>query len=185
MVGKQISHFNLDRWKNLIELGVLNSNLPQDKGGLGMDQVTLALMVEEMGYAGLPEPVAEQTFLINDAIPFLPKNITEAIESNYNDGGQYIALAHPLAPNPLFLNDSAGLILLDNSECKFIAKDDMDFEVISSNDPSRELFKINLLIMLFAHVKILMKILPFQQDSINTRLLMDWLKKLDLSQFMF
>ena len=35
--------FNLDRWKNLIELGVLNSNLPQNKGGLGMGQVTLAL----------------------------------------------------------------------------------------------------------------------------------------------
>ena len=28
----------------------------------------------------LPEPVAEQTFLVNDVIPFLPKNITEAIE---------------------------------------------------------------------------------------------------------
>jgi len=135
--------FNLERWKNLIELGVLSSNLPEEKGGLGMDQVTLALMVEEMGYAGLPEPVAEQIFLVNDVIPFLPKNITEAVESNYNDGTQYIALAHPLAPNPLFLNDAAGLILLDSSECKFIAKDDMDFEIISSNDPSRELFKIS------------------------------------------
>jgi alkylation response protein AidB-like acyl-CoA dehydrogenase len=135
--------FNLERWKNLIELGVLSSNLPEEKGGLGMDQVTLAMMVEEMGYAGLPEPVAEQIFLVNDVIPFLPKNITEAVESNYNDGTQYIALAHPLAPNPLFLNDAAGLILLDNSECKFIAKDDMDFEIISSNDPSRELFKIS------------------------------------------
>ena len=135
--------FNLERWKNLIELGVLSSNLPEKKGGLGMDQVTLALMVEEMGYAGLPEPVAEQTFLVNDVIPFLPQNITEAVESNYNDGAQYIALAHPLAPNPLFLNDAAGLILLDSSECKFIAKDDMDFEIISSNDPSRELFKIS------------------------------------------
>ena len=134
--------FNFERWKNLIELGVLNSNLPEAKGGLGMDQVTLALMVEEMGYAGLPEPVAEQIFLVNDVIPFLPKNITEAVESNYNDGTQYIALAHPLAPNPLFLNDAAGLILLDNSECNFIAKDDMDFESISSNDPSRELFQI-------------------------------------------
>ena len=134
--------FNFERWKNLIELGVLNSNLPEAKGGLGMDQVTLALMVEEMGYAGLPEPVAEQIFLVNDIIPFLPKNITEAVESNYNDGTQYIALAHPLAPNPLFLNDAAGLILLDNSECNFIAKDDMDFESISSNDPSRELFQI-------------------------------------------
>ena len=135
--------FNLERWKNLIELGVLSSNLPEEKGGLGMDQVTLAMMVEEMGYAGLPEPVAEQIFLVNDVIPFLPKNITEAVESNYNDGTQYIALAHPLAPNPLFLNDAAGLILLDNSECKFIAKDDMDFEIISSNDPSRELFKVS------------------------------------------
>ena len=134
--------FNFERWKNLIELGVLNSNLPEAKGGLGMDQVTLALMVEEMGYAGLPEPVAEQIFLVNDVIPFLPKNITEAVESNYNDGTQYIALAHPLAPNPLFLNDAAGLILLNNSECNFIAKDDMDFESISSNDPSRELFQI-------------------------------------------
>ena len=135
--------FNLERWKNLIELGVLSSNLPEEKGGLGMEQVTLALMVEEMGYAGLPEPVAEQIFLVNDVIPFLPKNITEAVESNYNDGTQYIALAHPLAPNPLFLNDAAGLILLDSSECKFIAKDDMDFEIISSNDPSRELFKVS------------------------------------------
>ena len=135
--------FNLERWKNLIELGVLSSNLPEKKGGLGMDQVTLALMVEEMGYAGLPEPVAEQIFLVNDVIPFLPKNVTEAVESNFNDGTQYIALAHPLAPNPLFLNDAAGLILLDSSECKFIAKDDMDFEIISSNDPSRELFKIS------------------------------------------
>ena len=135
--------FNLERWKNLIELGVLSSNLPEKKGGLGMDQVTLALMVEEMGYAGLPEPVAEQIFLVNDVIPFLPKNVTEAVESNYNDGTQYIALAHPLAPNPLFLNDAAGLILLDNSECKFIAKDDMNFEIISSNDPSRELFKVS------------------------------------------
>jgi hypothetical protein len=121
----------------------LSSNLPEEKGGLGMDQVTLAMMVEEMGYAGLPEPVAEQIFLVNDVIPFLPKNITEAVESNYNDGTQYIALAHPLAPNPLFLKDAAGLILLDNSECKFIAKDDMDFEIISSNDPSRELFKVS------------------------------------------
>ena len=135
--------FNLERWKNLIELGVLSSNLPEEKGGLGMDQVTLAMMVEEMGYAGLPEPVAEQIFLVNDVIPFLPKNITEAVESNYNDGTQYIALAHPLAPNPLFLNDAAGLILLDSSECKFIANDDMDFEIISSNDPSRELFKVS------------------------------------------
>ena len=56
---------------------------------------------------------------------------------------RYISIAHPLAPNPLFLKSSAGLIVFDESECKFIAKDDMDFEIISSNDPSREIYKIN------------------------------------------
>ena len=135
--------FNLDRWSSLIDLGVLNSNLPEEKGGLGMDQVTLALMVEEMGYAGLPEPVAEQTFLINDLISILPQKITEAIEDHYEAGTKYISLAHPLAPNPLFANDSAGLIIFSESECKFISKDDMDIELITSNDPSREIYRIN------------------------------------------
>ena len=135
--------FNPDRWKGLFELGVLNSNLPEDKGGLGMDQVTLALMVEEMGYAGLPEPVAEQAFLVNDLISLLPKDIGKAIEETYDAGAKYISLAHPLAPNPLFIADSAGLILFDDSQCKFIAKEDLNFEIIASNDPSREIYKIN------------------------------------------
>ena len=135
--------FNQDRWNSLLELGVLNSNIAEAKGGLGMDQVALALMVEEMGYAGLPEPVAEQTFLINDLIPFLPKNIVEAIEEHYEAGSKYIALAHPLSPNPLFADDSSGLIIFDDSECKFILKKDMDIELIASNDPSRQIYRIN------------------------------------------
>ena len=135
--------FNAGRWHNLLDLGVLNSNLPEEAGGLGMDQVTLALMVEEMGYAGLPEPVAEQTFLVNDLLPFLPDKIRKEIEINYKVGAQYISVAHPLAPNPLFLNDSVGLLLFDEHECKFILKDNLDFEAISSNDPSRELYQVN------------------------------------------
>ena len=135
--------FNPDRWQSLLELGVLNSNLPEDKGGLGMDQVTLALMIEEMGYSGLPEPVAEQTFLVNDLMALFPNCIRHAIEEIYDAGTKYISIAHPLAPNPLFVKDSVGLILFDNSECKFVAKNDMDFEIIASNDPSREIYKIN------------------------------------------
>jgi hypothetical protein len=72
-----------------------------------------------------------------------PNSIRHAIEEIYDAGTKYISIAHPLAPNPLFVKDSVGLILFDNSECKFIAKNDMDFEIIASNDPSREIYKIN------------------------------------------
>ena len=59
--------FNHDRWNKIADLGVLSSNLPEKDGGFGIDQVALSLMIEEMGYAALPEPVAEQIFLINDS----------------------------------------------------------------------------------------------------------------------
>ena len=57
--------FNQARWQELEELGILQSNLDEKYGGLGLDLVTSCLLVEEMGYYALPEPAAEQIFLSN------------------------------------------------------------------------------------------------------------------------
>jgi|TARA_B110000483_G_C18107213_1_gene508165 hypothetical protein len=134
--------FNQNRWKGLADLGVLGSNLSEDSGGLGMDQVALVLMVEEMGYAGLPEPAAEQTFLINDLLPMLPPKIQESIQEHHMSGTSYISVAHPLAPNPLFLKESTGLLIFEEDSYKFVLTSDVEFEEVVSNDPSRELGRI-------------------------------------------
>jgi|TARA_B100000780_G_scaffold68679_1_gene45499 alkylation response protein AidB-like acyl-CoA dehydrogenase len=134
--------FNQNRWKGLADLGVLGSNLSEDSGGLGMDQVALVLMVEEMGYAGLPEPAAEQTFLINDLLHMLPPKIQESIQEHHMSGTSYISVAHPLAPNPLFLKESAGLLIFEEDSYKFVLTSDVEFEEVVSNDPSRELGRI-------------------------------------------
>ena len=135
--------FNHCRWNKISELGVLSSNLSEEDGGLGMDQVALSLMVEEMGYAGLPEPVAEQTFLVNDLMPLFPEGMKDQIKSIHESGNQYIALAHPLSPNPLFLEHAAALLLFDESTYQFILKEDLNFKPLASNDPSRELSAID------------------------------------------
>ena len=127
--------FNQNRWDNIAELGVLGSNLSEEDGGLGMDQVALTLMVEEMGYAGLPEPVAEQTFLINDLMPLLPGNIKNEVDAIFQSGNQYIAVAHPLSPNPLFLNNAEGLLLFNHDSYQFILKED----VTKKNAQKREI----------------------------------------------
>ena len=134
--------FNQNRWKGLADLGVLGSNLSEDSGGLGMDQVALVLMVEEMGYAGLPEPAAEQTFLINDLLHMLPPKTQESIQEHHMSGTSYISVAHPLAPNPLFLKESAGLLIFEEDSYKFVLTSDVEFEEVVSNDPSRELGRI-------------------------------------------
>src|SRR6185295_13526970 len=47
------------RWTALAELGVLGLLVPESAGGLGLDEVSLVLPLEETGRAALPEAVVE------------------------------------------------------------------------------------------------------------------------------
>ena len=46
-------------WSTLAENGFVGMAASEDAGGMGMNEVDLALVLEEAGYAGLPGPVAE------------------------------------------------------------------------------------------------------------------------------
>ncbi|MDA7796320.1 acyl-CoA/acyl-ACP dehydrogenase [Gammaproteobacteria bacterium] len=133
---------NQQRWNAIAELGVLGANLSEEDGGLGVDQVALALMVEEMGYVALPEPIAEQSFLINDVLHLFPDQIQDAIRAEFNEGKEYIAVSHPQNPHPVFLSEAKGLIMIDETSCHFVKPSDVSSELIKSNDPSRVLSRI-------------------------------------------
>jgi len=55
-------------WSTLGSLGVLGVLAPEEAGGLGMDEVDLVRVVEEAGYAALPEPLADHAAV---AVPAL------------------------------------------------------------------------------------------------------------------
>src|SRR4051794_23489448 len=46
-------------WASLAEMGVLDVVVPEDQDGLGLDEVSLVLILQEAGYAGLADPVVE------------------------------------------------------------------------------------------------------------------------------
>jgi alkylation response protein AidB-like acyl-CoA dehydrogenase len=48
-------------WRRLADLGVVGLTVPEEHGGLGGDEVDLVLLLEESGYAALPEPLLETT----------------------------------------------------------------------------------------------------------------------------
>jgi alkylation response protein AidB-like acyl-CoA dehydrogenase len=56
-------------WSHLAEMGVLGALAPPAAGGLGLSFLDLVLVLEETGYAALPEPVLEHAAV---AIPLLP-----------------------------------------------------------------------------------------------------------------
>jgi alkylation response protein AidB-like acyl-CoA dehydrogenase len=48
-----------DLWKELGSFGLLGVLVPEDRGGLGLDELALVAALEECGYAGVPGPVVE------------------------------------------------------------------------------------------------------------------------------
>ncbi len=51
------------RWDALAEMGVVGLTIPEPFGGLGLDEVDLVLLLEEVGRSGIPEPILETTAL--------------------------------------------------------------------------------------------------------------------------
>ena len=44
-------------WQGLAEMGVLSLMAPESSGGLGLDETFLVPVIEEAGWAGLPQPL--------------------------------------------------------------------------------------------------------------------------------
>ena len=55
-------------WETLAGTGVLGLTVPESHGGLGMDEVDQVLLLEELGRAACPDPVAEHSAV---AVPVL------------------------------------------------------------------------------------------------------------------
>jgi len=48
-------------WRKMAETGFVGLTVPEEHGGLGLDEVDQVLLLEEAGYAALPEPLLETT----------------------------------------------------------------------------------------------------------------------------
>lgn len=65
-------------WDALAEMGVLAVLAPEAAGGLGMDEVDLVRILEEAGYAGVPDPLMEHVAVAVPALADADSPLLEA-----------------------------------------------------------------------------------------------------------
>jgi len=65
-------------WSALAEMGVLSVLAPESAGGLGMDEVDFVRILEEAGYAGVPDPLMEHAAI---AVPALAEAASPLLEA--------------------------------------------------------------------------------------------------------
>ncbi len=125
-------------WSALGEMGVLAAMVPEADGGLGMTDVDVVRLLEEAGYAGVPEPLMEHATVAVPALaqagsPLLAAAIAgeSTVTIHLGIGGRFV-LAGGQA-DAIVAERNGGLVVLDGAK----------MHGVESVDQSRRLFEID------------------------------------------
>jgi len=131
-----------ERWKQLGEMGVLGLTVPEEFGGSGMDEIDMALVLEEAGRQLLPEPLLEASAV---GAPLLARAGNDAQKSEWlpklAKGDAVISVG--LAGQP-FVNDAtADVVILEREgELHAATQDRLTLTPLKSWDGARRLFEV-------------------------------------------
>ena len=131
------------RWQAMADMGVLALVVPEQFGGMGLDETWLVLLLEEAGRAALPEPLGAVTVavgLIVDAAPepsreeWLPRIVS----------GEVTAVA--TLPSSPWVDDAhvADLLLVadDGEQLHVVDPSEVDLVAAPTLDRSRRLYSV-------------------------------------------
>lgn len=134
-----------ERWAKLAGIGLLGTLIPEEQGGLGLDEIDLVLPLEETGRVALPEPVTETAAV---GVP-LVRDLGDAAElrdrwlPRVASGDAILTIGHEVNP---FVCDAhvADLLLLQHqAEVHAVPRESVGLEPEPCSDPSRRLFRVD------------------------------------------
>ena len=86
--------FSDDIWAGLAEMGVLGALFTEDQGGFGGAGFDIAVVFEELGRAGVVEPVLDSALLGGGLVAKLGDEAQKALVEDVIGGGLHMAFAH-------------------------------------------------------------------------------------------
>lgn len=126
-----------NRWQAIVASGFTTVLLPEALGGLGLGELEFALLAEQAGYAGLPEPLVESAGV---AVPMLAQAKPDACVLARPDAT--IAIQHWIQPFVADADTAAALLLCRGSELHLIDPREAVLTRQESIDPFRRLFSV-------------------------------------------
>lgn len=131
--------------KNIAEQGLTALSVPEDCGGLGMDDVAWALMTQELGYYAIPDSLADTAYVAAGLITALPAGTASREEwlGRIAEGSIRIAVGHPVNPLVADANPADLLLLADGDAVHAVPRAQIEVEANPSIDLSRRLARVN------------------------------------------
>ena len=129
-------------WVSLSNMGVVGMTGPEGYGGLGMSDLDLVLIMEEIGRVACPETIIEQTCI---GVPILSNlidgRVDEGLIKSLISGEQ--RLSTTLGSTYALAADSVDYLLLENNnEIHLLPSSEVEMVLQKSVDETRRLFSI-------------------------------------------
>jgi len=124
-------------WAKLAELGVVGLRASEAAGGMGLDELDLVLLLEETGYAALPEPIVEHTAV---ALPLLESlRGGDAQVKAAAEGGLLLTVGLECSPHVNHASSADLMILQKDDSLHLLERDAVETRAQRSVDHSRKL----------------------------------------------
>lgn len=123
------------RWNLMSEMGLLAVTVPEEFGGLGLSVSDLGLILEEVGYAALPEPLMETAALFVPALTRYGSNEQRERWLPAIASGEAMPTYQPMAAagaaygtiaDVALIEDPKGLFLVEASQADIMSVQSMD-----------------------------------------------------------
>ena len=124
--------------------GLTALSIPEDDGGLGMDDVAWALMTQELGYYAIPDSLADTAYVAVGLLAALdPAHPARAsLLPRIAEGSVRLAIGHGINPLVSDAQLAEVLILPHGDEVHLVPRAQVDVEANASIDASRRLGRV-------------------------------------------
>lgn len=130
-----------DLRNKIAEQGLTALSVPEQFGGLGMDDVAWALMTQELGYYAIPDSLADTAYVVTGLLNGLPDDnpVKARLLPRIADGSVRLAIGHPINPLVPDAPLAEWLILAHGDEVHAVPRAQVDVQANASIDASRRL----------------------------------------------
>ncbi|MCU1717559.1 acyl-CoA dehydrogenase family protein [Pseudomonas sp. 5P_3.1_Bac2] len=125
----------------LAEQGMTALSVPEECGGLGMDDIAWALMTQELGYYAIPDSLSDTAYLAAGLLAGLPQGeARDAWLAQIAEGSIRVAVGHPVNPWVADAQVADLLLLAHDDEIHALRSDQVELQANTSIDASRRLY---------------------------------------------
>ena len=132
------------RWQKLADLGLTSFFVPEDLGGMGLNEVDFVLIAEACGAAALPETLVEQAAVAAPLLAACPAGkVRDKMLLSFIEGAIQLALKLPGTRHVRDLHVASALIFAgDNLSVRVARHELVSATTQDSIDPLRRLFDV-------------------------------------------